>query len=265
MTDASDRGWGPGWPNCRDDDWVTITAAGLRWRVRAEIAELARDAIEEWHRTVEPLVGQVNNGSAVCRAIRGSDPPRPSNHSWGLALDLNSNLHPDGKRGTFTTAEVSAIRAWLAERPHWRWGGDWRGGDVDEMHVEYVGTPADAEAETRLLRGGTEEDGMATDETTLRTIIREEVAASEARIRGAVGTAVGNAGPTDKDTTHDSIGDVRRAQRAQDARLATLADGLETLRAELAALRGEVAALRGAGPAPAAYEGEVHVRLVPTT
>jgi hypothetical protein len=67
-----------------------------------------------------------------------------SNHASGTAFDFNADLHPDGHRGTFTPAQVSEIRTILGEVDNVvKWGGDFRGSDVDEMHFEIRGTPAE--------------------------------------------------------------------------------------------------------------------------
>lgn len=150
MTTAADRGWGPGYPNCQTTKLVTFTSAGCSWKLRAEVKELFAAFVKAFHAEVEPL-DKTQCWSFACRAIRGTT-STPSNHSWGLAVDLNSAKHSWGKRGTFTAAQVRAIRNILA-RPafkHFKWGGDYTG-TTDEMHFEYLGTPSDAAADTRLL------------------------------------------------------------------------------------------------------------------
>lgn len=63
-----------------------------------------------------------------------------SNHASGTAVDLNASRHPLGKTGTFSTAQVAAIRKIIADSvvdgtPVLRWGGDYSG-RKDEMHFE---------------------------------------------------------------------------------------------------------------------------------
>lgn len=59
-----------------------------------------------------------------------------SNHSSGTALDINAPNHGYGASGTFTSGQVSQIRAILNEvSPAVRWGGDYSG-TKDEMHFE---------------------------------------------------------------------------------------------------------------------------------
>ena len=59
-----------------------------------------------------------------------------SNHASGTAVDLNASRHPLGKTGTFSTAQVAAIRKIVADSNGvLRWGGDYSG-RKDEMHFE---------------------------------------------------------------------------------------------------------------------------------
>jgi hypothetical protein len=89
-----------------------------------------------FHETVEPLRWPGNWGYAE-RPIRGSSTTL-SNHASGTALDLNAPAHPLGKRGTFSAAQVRAIRSILGFcEGTVRWGGDYRS-RADEMHLELV-------------------------------------------------------------------------------------------------------------------------------
>lgn len=79
-----------------------------------------------------------------------------SNHASGTAVDLNSALHPNGSKNTFTAREVSVIRDILAVCGDVvYWGGDYRG-TTDEMHFEIDVPPGDrrlSDLVTRI-RGG---------------------------------------------------------------------------------------------------------------
>lgn len=72
----------------------------------------------------------------------------PSNHSWGLGLDLNAPKNPYSYR--FVTDMPSWMPA-LWKRFGFRWGGDYRG-KKDTMHYEFMGTPADARRLTEIAR-----------------------------------------------------------------------------------------------------------------
>lgn len=98
-----------------------------------DVATVLRYVMERFHTRVEPLRGGWCWGYAN-RDIRGSG--TTSNHASGTATDANAPLHPLGKRGTFSSAQVREIRAILAEVDHVvRWGGDYSG-RPDEMHFE---------------------------------------------------------------------------------------------------------------------------------
>lgn len=65
-----------------------------------------------------------------------NNPTQLSNHASATAIDWNAPNHPNGARGTFTSAQVAVIRQILAEVGNSvRWGGDYSG-TPDEMHFE---------------------------------------------------------------------------------------------------------------------------------
>ena len=77
------------------------------------------------------------------RPIRGSTVT--SNHASATAVDLNSPIHPLGKRNTFSVKQKAAIRKILADMvidgdTVLRWGGDYVN-RPDDMHVE-IDAPA---------------------------------------------------------------------------------------------------------------------------
>jgi D-alanyl-D-alanine carboxypeptidase/Putative peptidoglycan binding domain len=145
--DAAARGWGPGWPHPRTDRIVTAVCGGnaVRLPVRAEIAPLVRRLVAELEEHHPAFRAGWCWGFAN-RAIRGST--RPSNHSWGLAIDLDAPANP---MTTDPAAHhtIGSYATGIAARYGFRWGGDYRG-RKDFMHFEFLGTPADAAA----LAGG---------------------------------------------------------------------------------------------------------------
>lgn len=73
-------------------------------------------------------------------------------HGTGGAFDFNATRHPNGKRGTFTPAQVSEIHQILAEVDNVvGWGGDFEG-TPDEMHFEIRGTKAAVAAAARKVK-----------------------------------------------------------------------------------------------------------------
>ncbi len=139
-TSARSRGWGPGWPGCQTGRLVTVAVpGGVRLSVRREIAPLVAWLCEETARRGYALRSGQCWGFA-CRSIRGSS--SPSNHSWGLAVDLNSLANPMGP------SLRTDMPAWMPElwtRHGFRWGGTYAT-RKDAMHYEYMGTPAGAAA-----------------------------------------------------------------------------------------------------------------------
>jgi D-alanyl-D-alanine carboxypeptidase/Putative peptidoglycan binding domain len=135
---AESRGWGKGWPNCQSDRLNTVVVTDkVRLSVRREIAPLVAWLCQETIDRGYALRGGQCWGFA-CRAIRGSR--SPSNHSWGLAVDLNSLKNPMG------STLVTNMPRWMPElwTDHgFRWGGSYNG-RKDAMHFEFLGTPDDA-------------------------------------------------------------------------------------------------------------------------
>ena len=141
---ANARGWGAGWQTCE-----AINAG------RMKPVTLARSGAEiagGMHATVAPLAEACFNAieargyllhpgwcwGAECRQISGTN--RASNHSWGLAADLNAPTNP------YTSTGEHDIPDWaydLLRSYGWGLGADYTG-KKDYMHVEWMGTPSDA-------------------------------------------------------------------------------------------------------------------------
>lgn len=146
---ARSRGWGSGWPHCQKGNMATTQLkSGLRLEVRKEIAELVRLLLNECERRGYRIKHE-STGGFSCRPIVGSDPPRPSNHSWGLAVDIN--WHDNPMRDTLKTN----IPPWMVQLM-WAYGffwGGWYNGRKDPMHFEFVKTPDQAKTLTARLKG----------------------------------------------------------------------------------------------------------------
>lgn len=149
-TTAAQRGWGSGWPRCQTGKMASFTAAGRTFTCRKEAETVFRYIVQRWNAEIEDITAVPDDGMYACRPIRGSEPPVASNHSWGLALDLNWNKHPLGKRGTFAPWQVLRIHQLCRELGFYRWGGDYEH-RADEMHGEWMGTPADMAALTKKI------------------------------------------------------------------------------------------------------------------
>lgn len=145
MADASTRGWGKGWPANRSKDLAKVLRGDVALWVHHRIAPIVAWLVNETERLSYQLVGKDEGPPAgwcwgyANRAIRGTS--RPSNHSWGLAVDLNAPANPMGSE-LVTDMPASMVELWKAHG--FAWGGDYAG-RKDAMHFEFVGTPADAE------------------------------------------------------------------------------------------------------------------------
>lgn len=169
------RGWGPGWPTGPPRSaLVQVDISGTRFPggVRSEVAEMVTLLTAEC-KARGYVFGNAGDPAFGCwgyanRPIAGTQ--TPSNHSWGLAVDINAPRNP--MRSPLTTDMPEWLpRLW--ESYGWAWGGRWTR-TPDPMHFEYMGTPAQAAQDTARARADLtrpappEDDDMAytaTDDT----------------------------------------------------------------------------------------------------
>ena len=150
MPDAKARGWGdPSSKGYRTDHIIGIQAADAMLYLRREVAHLFMGFLQEIVYRGYQLNNRKDDWGYAYRPIRGyeqkwadtHDTRWLSNHSWGLAVDLDATDHPLGRRNT-------GIPRWVVDCAHkWglSWGGDYKG-RPDEMHFEFLGTPNDVAA-----------------------------------------------------------------------------------------------------------------------
>lgn len=125
-----------------------------------DVAAVFTYLVDRFIATVEPLDCDGDTPGYGCWGYNyranANNPNALSNHSSATALDINATRHPNGARGTFTSAQVKAIRVILADlSPAIRWGGDYTG-TPDEMHFEINCSAATvAQVAARLPSGGT--------------------------------------------------------------------------------------------------------------
>lgn len=139
MADARDRGWGAGWPaqRVKDMSWITVRGVTAPNGVHKLLAPTVTWLLEETMRRGYKLTPGWCWGYC-CRPIAGTS--TASNHSWGLAVDLNAPTNP--MRSPLTT-DMPDWMVTLWENNGFRWGGKYTG-RKDAMHFEFMGTPADA-------------------------------------------------------------------------------------------------------------------------
>ena len=136
---AQQRGWSSGWPHCNANAMVWVKAGGIGVSLNRGIADLIEELMDETVKRGYKLDKQKDDWGYACRAITGST-TIPSNHSWGLAIDINAIHNPYGDH------LVTDMPKWM---PHlwaqygFRWGGTYSG-HKDAMHYEFMGTPGQA-------------------------------------------------------------------------------------------------------------------------
>lgn len=150
--------WGPGWPTNNSSKMVTVVTGGkgVRLPVRKEIAPLVAGLVLDLERARgKPFRPEWSWGYAP-RAIAGTN--TPSNHSWGLAIDLDAPENPylsaemhraaHSLRKTFPGGRV--LRSTMpdgVESIAKRWGFAWGGKYTtkpDPMHFEFLGPVSEA-------------------------------------------------------------------------------------------------------------------------
>jgi hypothetical protein len=164
MSDSQRRGWGPGWPNCQRDRLVTIVVGrnNLRLPVRREVAPIFAELVRRLERSRGSGFRPDWSWGFACRSISGTT--KPSNHSWGLAIDLDAPTNPynsaawhkrNGRTGwgglTIVSTMPADTRA-ICDSLSIGWGGLYRT-KPDPMHFEFMGTPTDAARIASTLPG----------------------------------------------------------------------------------------------------------------
>lgn len=152
IPNAAQRGWGdPGAANSsqaaayRKANIVRLTVGGISVSVHKLYAPIAKHLLE---RHIIPTIGAVDKKADdwgyANRCVRGTGPGAKkacvkSNHSWGLAVDINATQNAQGRGdGQFPANFGAKVKHLMV-----RWGGDYNS-TTDPMHFEFIGTPEDA-------------------------------------------------------------------------------------------------------------------------
>ncbi|MEO1061439.1 MAG: M15 family metallopeptidase [Actinomycetota bacterium] len=156
---AEGRGWGR---HCQGPKVTISVTGGVRYSVRREIAPIVKALCEETVRRGYQFRDRECWGYA-CRKIAGTS--SWSNHSWGLAIDINSPANPMIYRrrwaelqrehpGGVPRSIWTDMPEWLPElwkRYGFRWGGEYRT-VRDAMHFEFMLRPSDVPGLIEQLR-----------------------------------------------------------------------------------------------------------------
>lgn len=159
MSTAEARGWGKGWPTDRRSDMTRVSDGNdVKIYVHKQIGTLVAGLMSMTERMgyringagpppCHPAHPQGETWGYANRAIRGTK--TASNHSWGLAIDINAPSNPMTSK-LVTNIPPAVVQMW--KRFGFRWGGDYTG-RKDAMHFEYMGTPRTAVQDTeKFLR-----------------------------------------------------------------------------------------------------------------
>lgn len=164
---ADRRGWGPGWPDAQLAKINFFSANRLGGELRDEVHPLVIYLIQasnalgyDMRRRGDPG-DQGGWGTFSNRAIKNSEPPEPSNHSWGLAVDQNTQSNPMSKTWRSTTPPEIV---YLWESAGFFWGGRWSPPKwyYDPMHLEYLGRPEDVDQDLENAKAAFTELGGTT-------------------------------------------------------------------------------------------------------
>lgn len=137
---AQGRGWGTGWPSCQTSRMVKVTNGDHSVNVRREISQLVLalfkiTALRGYD--INPKGKPNETWGFACRAIANTR--TASNHSWGLAIDINATTNPYS--AVFRTdIPPVVVNDW--EVCGWYWGGRYTN-KKDTMHFEFIGKPSD--------------------------------------------------------------------------------------------------------------------------
>lgn len=149
--------WGPGWPHCQyskinhnfavDTKWGRVTfPGGVRREAEELITRLVKETANRGYRF--GVEGNPSYGcwGFSCRAISGTS--SPSNHSWGLAVDINA---PSNPRSSSLRTNMPSWMPDLWNAYGFRWGGDYKT-NPDAMHYEFMGSVSDMIRLTQVAR-----------------------------------------------------------------------------------------------------------------
>lgn len=205
---ATTRGWGkPGTQKLKN-----ATGGGISIPVAALVAPIFADLFNQLELVGIDLAGYADDWGYCFRPVRGYEHQYEltksetylSNHSWGLAVDLNSSRNPmttdPRARREFKANIIDPIL--MRYRGRLIWGGEYSGARKDYMHFEFTGTPKDAAAIVDSLNYRKAVAKLATLDT-------DDLAAIDGIVKKYARLILGNT-QADDDGTHVSLADLSR-------------------------------------------------------
>ncbi len=154
----ADSSWGG--PGVAASDLTRITnIPGAALNVRKEVAPIFQYLVNELHKPGYRVSGAPplsSSGGYNKRFIAGTT--TWSNHSWGLAVDINAATNPYSYtlKSDFVPAKVKPLADFLGLR----WGYYYKN-KKDPMHFEFLGSRSDAAAIVAKLPAGSFDPGTA--------------------------------------------------------------------------------------------------------
>jgi len=145
---ASLRGWGSGWPIDRSASMKNVkTKYGQVIPVHREVAPIVQFLVDETERRGYLIhkPGDIRDDWGYSnRPIGGTK--KPSNHSYGLAVDIDAVKYPQGQRSKRPPQWM--IDLWA--KYGFEWGGAWKT-NPDPMHFEFAGSITEAKHMVAML------------------------------------------------------------------------------------------------------------------
>lgn len=151
---AAERGWGPMWPASNPYIVPLVVdgapfPAGMHRDLAPLFSVVLQSVIDDFgYELITPGCWGYDNRQIYGGPNQTLPTGEPSNHSGGTSADINAPANP---RFTRTTDMPPAMRARF-NAYGFRWGGDYSS-NPDPMHMEFMGTPADAAALLKRAKG----------------------------------------------------------------------------------------------------------------
>lgn len=168
---AATRGWGDPTTAAYRKKITSITVDGAKFNVHKDVAPIFEHFLNRLCTENNYSLDEIKDDwSYILRPIRGYEDEWEStrnfkylsNHSWGLAIDVNATKNPM-QRTLKTDMPVEWVRA-NVKAYKLQWGGDYSG-RKDAMHFEFMGSPRDARGIVdRLKQTSSEDDELTADE-----------------------------------------------------------------------------------------------------